>query len=62
MVSTARVSRSVQSSGTRGVVSWVRSSVTDTLVLLTVLVLRREAVVLRLDLSSIPTLARWDPL
>jgi hypothetical protein len=36
-VSTARVSRSVQSSGTRGVMSWVRSSVTDTLVLLTVL-------------------------
>src|SRR5947208_3043271 len=59
MVSTARVSTSVQSSGTRGVVSWVRSSMTDTLVLLTVLVRRREADVLRLDLSSIPTLARW---
>jgi len=35
---------------------------TDTLVLLTVLVRRREADVLRLDLSSIPTLARWDQL
>jgi hypothetical protein len=43
-------------------VSWVRSSMTDTLVLLTVLVRRREADELRLDLWSIPTLARWDPL